>query len=278
MGGNKCSPITSIVISALDHIKGLEVYQKCWISDHFMFNIMAFQVPSIVDLGVDTNKMNLVIGRKFGSLMDEYNITNTCGVFRYRAYIDCPYEKKERRVTYYYFIEIGVPDMPVTSNFPELSSDDILRDKVRSNTRESAKKRDSESALDGQLVVDIANIEDDIISSSNKRPKLDIEVIDIENINTFNDRNKILVDYWQSPECYKLFGVNNEDNVKLVLQHRIKLLSAVARSPLGYKHVISGFDESNESSDYDIWVIQQKSSILCLAYHYALENMNNGHG
>ena len=77
---------------------------------------------------------------------------------------------------------------------------------------------------------------------------------------TFNDRNKILVDYLQSPECYKLFGVNNEDNVKLVLQHRIKLLSAVARSPLGYKHVISGFDESKESSDYDIWLYNKKVS------------------
>jgi len=80
----------------------------------------------------------------------------------------CPYEKKERRVTYYYFIENGVPDMPVTSDFPELCSDNKLLCHIHGNTRSSSKKRSRECELDDKLVEDIANIEEEFINSSNK--------------------------------------------------------------------------------------------------------------
>ena len=47
--------------------------------------MMTFQVPSIIIMGVDMNKMNRSLGRVMSSEMDDFGGSNVCGVFRYRA-------------------------------------------------------------------------------------------------------------------------------------------------------------------------------------------------
>ena len=292
MSGKKISPTKSIVISALKHIGSLEAYRKCWMSDHFLFRVMMFQVPAVVNLGVDLSKMNLLVGRQLGSEIDDYGGNNICGVFRYRGYINCPYEGIMRRVTYYYFMESGgVPDngMPMTAEFPALANDKHLLKNILGSTRSAKKVRRESTENERQLLDDIVEIENDIVNQ-NKRARYSYSSSDL--VSTYSNTSTTslpvvhidissctekMLDYWQSPECHKLFGVGDED-VRSVLEHRIDLLKSVSSTTYGYKKVIDVVCESKnnyESSDNDIWILQQKSMMLCLAYHYALKHMNH---
>lgn len=99
MSVERTSAHTGIVISAFLHIGTLDIYRNCWISDHFLYSVISFQVPTVLSLGVDMPKMNLMIGRKLGSQMDDITGSNTCGVFRYREPgIICPHDGSKRRI------------------------------------------------------------------------------------------------------------------------------------------------------------------------------------
>ena len=80
--------------------------------------------------------------------------------------------------------------------------------------------------------------------------------------------------YWKSPEAYKLFNVASDENVYEVLQDRVKSLQYVNKYVKGYKDIVQGHDLNHMCSDYDIMILKQKCSYLCLSYVYALKYMN----
>ena len=83
--------------------------------------------------------------------------------------------------------------------------------------------------------------------------------------------------YWDSPEAKKIFlGSSTDDrSVQDVLEQRIERLQQVNRSHDGWRDIVDKHDVDNLCSPYDIFIIQQRCSILCLAYTYALEEMNS---
>ena len=83
--------------------------------------------------------------------------------------------------------------------------------------------------------------------------------------------------YWDSPEAKKLFLGSASDyrNVVEVLQQRIERLQQVNRTVEGWRDLVDKHDKDNLCSAYDIFIIRQRSSILCLAYTMALEEMNS---
>ena len=83
--------------------------------------------------------------------------------------------------------------------------------------------------------------------------------------------------YWDSPEAKKLFlgDSNDERSVVNVLEQRIEWLQQANRTPDGWRDLIDKHDNNNLCSSYDIFIIRQRCSILCLAYTYTLEEMNS---
>ena len=89
---------------------------------------------------------------------------------------------------------------------------------------------------------------------------------------------KILVEtYWDSPEAKKLFLGDSNDNrgVVEVLEQRIERLQQANKTIDGWCDIIDKHDKDNLCSPYDVFIIRQRCSILCLAYIYALEEMNS---
>lgn len=82
-------------------------------------------------------------------------------------------------------------------------------------------------------------------------------------------------DYFDSPECKKLFVGDTKSNlsVRNVLEERIDLLKRVNMFQEGWKGVVESHDKDNICSPYDIFIVRQRSQMLCLAYILALENM-----
>jgi hypothetical protein len=89
---------------------------------------------------------------------------------------------------------------------------------------------------------------------------------------------RILVEsYWDSPEAKKLFlGSSSDDRCVIeVLQQHIERLQQVNKTSEGWRDVIDKHDVENLCSPYDIFIIRQRCSILCLAYIFAVEEMNS---
>ena len=82
--------------------------------------------------------------------------------------------------------------------------------------------------------------------------------------------------YWDSTEAIRLFLGSASDyrNAVEVLQQRIERLQQVNWTVEGWRDLEDKNDKDNLCSAYDIFIIRQRSSILCLAYTMALEEMN----
>ncbi len=83
--------------------------------------------------------------------------------------------------------------------------------------------------------------------------------------------------YWDSPEAKKLFLGSASDyrNVVDVLRQRIERLQQVNQTVDRWRDLVDKHDKGNLCSAYDILIIRQRLSILCLAYTLALEEMNS---
>ena len=83
--------------------------------------------------------------------------------------------------------------------------------------------------------------------------------------------------YWDSPEAKKVFLGSSTDirRVQDVLEQRIDRLQQVNRSHEGWREIIDKHDVDNLCSPYDVFIMRQHCSILCLAYIIALEEMNS---
>ena len=89
---------------------------------------------------------------------------------------------------------------------------------------------------------------------------------------------KILVEtYWDSPEAKKLFlgDSNDERDVVDVLEQWIEWLQPANKTIDGWRDIKDKHDKDNLCSSYDVFIIRQRCSILCLAYIYTLEEMNS---
>ena len=80
--------------------------------------------------------------------------------------------------------------------------------------------------------------------------------------------------YWDSPKAKKLFlsSSTNKRRVQDIIQQRIERLKQVNRSSDGWRDNI---DKHDLCSPYNVFLIRQWCPILCLAYVFALEEMNS---
>jgi hypothetical protein len=88
---------------------------------------------------------------------------------------------------------------------------------------------------------------------------------------------KILLEtWWDSSEAKKLFlgDSSDERDVVEVLEQRIERLQQVNRTADGWRDIVDRHDKDNLCSAFDVFIIRQRCSILCLAYINALEEMN----
>ncbi|KAI2502439.1 hypothetical protein MHU86_12015 [Fragilaria crotonensis] len=95
--------------------------------------------------------------------------------------------------------------------------------------------------------------------------------------------------FWSSRDAWNLFqgggstsfeqfsAVNDEtgESVLDILKHHINVLQSVSRTPNGWRNVVQGNDRENLCSESDIFVLQSRSIILCLAYQTAIRHMNS---
>ncbi|KAG7358742.1 hypothetical protein IV203_015340 [Nitzschia inconspicua] len=80
--------------------------------------------------------------------------------------------------------------------------------------------------------------------------------------------------YWDSPEAYKLFRPRQCDsNCLSAVERRIKLLQR-AQQFEGWRDLVHGRDPDNVCSNYDKFVIRQKSMFILKAYQIATLEMN----
>ncbi len=84
--------------------------------------------------------------------------------------------------------------------------------------------------------------------------------------------------YWDSTDARKLFGALPEDeNVITTLEQKISKLKASNQTAEGYQDVIEGRDPQDACcTPNQIYEIRQRCAILCMAYIFAKEQMNDG--
>jgi hypothetical protein len=81
--------------------------------------------------------------------------------------------------------------------------------------------------------------------------------------------------YWDSPEAQRLFCPKETDKSVLeTLQRRIKLLEGVNSHLEGWRDVIKGRDPDDICTTNDIFEIRRRCQLLCQAYFFASEGMN----
>ena len=77
------------------------------------------------------------------------------------------------------------------------------------------------------------------------------------------------------PKQIFLGDSNDERDVVEVLEQRIERLQQANKTIDGWRDIIDKHDQDNLCSSYDVFIIRQRCSILCLAHIYALEEMNS---
>jgi hypothetical protein len=68
---------------------------------------------------------------------------------------------------------------------------------------------------------------------------------------------------------------SDDRNVVKVLEERIERLQQANRTINGWKDLVDKHDKDNLCSPYDVFITRQRCAILCLAYKFALEEMNS---
>lgn len=220
--------------------------------------------------------MNQAISRCGGGLMDDFSDSNTTGIFRRQAKGICPLTKVKRNIWGYYITTPGglvqrPPDGK--KSFLTLLQDEKLSEhysvargvtEVVDLTREIHAQSKAKRKADAIAAAGAATISD---TSAEKKAK------------ACGSASLMIMEesYWDSPEAKKLFlGSSTDDrSVQDVLEQRIERLQQVNRSHDGWRDIVDKHDVDNLCSPYDIFIIRQRCSILCLAYTYALEEMNS---
>ncbi|KAI2509402.1 hypothetical protein MHU86_5035 [Fragilaria crotonensis] len=243
-------------------------YQDKWLTDETYFRAIKAQFPSLEALGFDRGMMNKAISSYGGETLDDFTESNKTGRFRRAAKGVDPFDNPKRKI-WGYFITTpgGLVQRPPDGkkSFLSLLQDETLNDRysvarglaevidlTTEIAEQSCAKRKAEAQLEAQ--------------DETKKPKHGPASARI-----------VVETYWDSPEAKKLFLGNASDDrdVVKVLEERIERLQQANRSVDGWKDIIDKHDKDHLCSSYDVFIIRQRCSILCLAYMYALEEMNS---
>ena len=244
-------------------------YRDKWLSDETYFRAMKAQFPNLNDVDFNRGLMNRAISKCGGGMiLDDFSDTNTTGIFRRQAAGICPFTNQRRNIWGYYITTPGglvqrLPDGK--KSFLSLLQDHSLNDYY--------------SVARG--VTEVVDLTSKIADQSTAKRKAQAQ-LDAEDEAKWPKHgpvsSQIVVQtYWDSPEAKKLFLGNSTDDraVVKVLEERIERLQQGNRSINGWKDLIEKHDKDNLCSPYDIFIIRQRCSILCLAYTFALEEMNS---
>jgi hypothetical protein len=243
-------------------------YQDKWLSDETYFRAMKAQFPTLDTVNFNRSIMNRAISKCGGMTMDDFSDSNTTGVFRRRANGICPLTNERRHIWGYYITTPGggverPPDGK--KSFLTLLQDTAINDRY--------------SVARGQP--EIVDLTTEISLQLSAKRKADAQIASLD------DRKKpnhgplsgrlAMETYWDSPEAKKLFlgNPNDDRDVQNVLGERIERLQQANRTVDGWKDMVDKHDKDNLCSSYDIFIIRQRCSILCLAYIHALEEMNS---
>ena len=212
--------------------------------------------------------MNRAISVCGGAILDDFTESNTTGMFRRKSRGIDPYGNPLRNVWGYYITRPGeMVERPPDGKRSFMS---LLQDS-RINDRYSVARGSSE-------VVDLTS-EIQLQSRAKRKTDAQIAAQDETKRSKHGPISEKLVQetYWDSPEAKKLFlgNANDSRGVVDILEQRIERLQQVNRTVDGWKDVVEKHDKDNLCSSYDIFMIRQRCSILCLAYTYALEEMNS---
>ncbi|KAI2500715.1 hypothetical protein MHU86_13743 [Fragilaria crotonensis] len=187
--------------------------------------------------------LNKAISSCGGAVLDDFTDSNQTGRFRRCSFGQDPFGNPKRNIWGYYITTPGGLVQRLPDEVVDLTNE--IADQSTAKRRAIAQVETADKA---------------------KKPKHGPA------------SSKIVVQtYWDSPEAKKLFLGNSSDDrdVLDVLHKWIKRLQQVNRTADGWKDLIDKHDKDNLCSPYDIFLIRQRCCILCLAYTYAIEEMNS---
>ena len=243
-------------------------YQDKWLSDETYFRAIKAQFPTLEALGFDRGMMNKAISSCGGATLDDFTESNQTGRFRRAAKGHDLFGNPKRKIWGYFITKPGgLVERPPDGKKSFLS---LLQD-ASINDRYSV-ARGLPEVVD--LTTEIAEQ-----SSAKRKSEAYAAAKDEAKKPKYGPFSAKIVEetYWDSPEAKKLFlgNANDERDVQNVLEQRIERLQQANRTMDGWKDVIDKHDKDNLCSSYDVFIIRQRCSILCLAYTYALEEMNS---
>ena len=252
-------------------------YQHKWLTDETYFRAMKAQFPSLESLCFDRGVMNQAIAKCGGGMLDDFTSSNTTGIFRRKARGIDPFDNQKRPIWGYFVTRPGgLVERPPEGrkSFLSLLQDESINDRY-SVTRGSAEVVDLTTKIQQQsrakrkaeataaAAEEFAN-KKSVLSPPPHDPRSASARISMQS-------------YWDSPEAKKLFLGNSSDDrhVLGVLHDRIERLQQGSKSCEGWRDLIDKHDVDDLCSPYDIFIIRQRCSILCLAYIFAVEEMNS---
>ncbi|KAI2507244.1 hypothetical protein MHU86_7201 [Fragilaria crotonensis] len=252
-------------------------YRDKWLSDELYFRAINAQFPTLKALGFDRGMLNKAISSCEGATLDDFTELNDTGRFRRSAKGLDIFGNPKRKIWGYYVTDPGgLVERPPDGKkcFLSLLQDAGINDRysvargsseiVDLTTEIHIQSRAKRKAEAGAAVAAQSPGSQKKAKASQLASGSDSAIISVES-------------YWDSPEAKKLFLGSSTDNRSVVdvLQQRIERLQQVNRSPDGWRDLIDKHDVDNLCSPYDIFIIRQRCSILCLAYIMALEEMNS---
>ena len=261
-------------------------YRDKWLTDETYFRAMKAQFPSLNSLDFNRGVMNRAIAVCGGGTLDDFTSSNSTGIFRRKAKGTDPYDNQKRTVWGYYVTTPGglvarPPDG--TRSFLSLLQDETINDRysiarglseVVDLTKEIHVKSRAKRRAEAVDIAAAAIAE----TAANKRGKPSTDAI-LESAAAVGSASAqiLLETYWDSPEAKKLFLGNSTDGRSVidVLKQRIQRLQQVNRTQDGWRDLVDKHDIDNLCSAYDVFIIRQRCSILCIAYIFALEEMNS---
>jgi hypothetical protein len=255
-------------------------YRDKWLTDETYCRAIKAQFPTVESLGFDRGKMNKAISTHGGSSLDDFTESNCSGRFR-RITSGCdPFGNPYRRVCGYYVTEPGRQvSRPPNGEKSFLS---LLQDKNIGDHYSVARGLSKVIDLTNEIQLQTkakrrAEAEATAADGGNKKAKSSVSIAAAAAAVGSASAKILVPSYWESPEAKKLFLGTSTDvrSVVDILQQRIERLQQANRSPDGWKDLVDKHDVDNLCSPYDIFIIRQRCSILCLAYTVALEEMNS---
>ncbi|KAI2514285.1 hypothetical protein MHU86_178 [Fragilaria crotonensis] len=244
-------------------------YQDKWLSDETFFRAIKAQFPTLETLGFNRGMLNKAISSCGGAVLDDFTDSNQTGRFRRCSFGQDPFGNPKRNIWGYYITTPGGlvqrPPDGGKKSFISLLKDSTINDHYS-------------VARGVPEVVDLTN-EIAEQSTAKRKARARVEAEDKAKKPRHGPASaKIVVEtYWDSPEAKKLFLGNSSDarDVVEVLEERIERLQQVNRTMDGWRDLVDKHDKDNLCSPYDIFICRQRCSIICLAYTFALEEMNS---